>query len=101
MNATNLNPTPPAEPGPGREPPREAVDAYAIDLKLRRAELRHELQSLGKKSKTYGSELWTDGQHLASSSWDFAKAAATVARVQVADYVQKTLGRKPPEATAS
>jgi hypothetical protein len=105
MNATNINPTAPTEPAPGRQPGpqpgREAVDAHAIDLKLRRAELRRELQSLGEKGKSYGSELWADGQHLASASWDYAKAAATVARAQVGDYVQKTFGRKRPEATAS
>lgn len=100
MTATQSNPNPNLEAARPPQPAPEAVGAEALDLKLRRAELRRELQSLGEKSKSYGSELWSDSQHLASSSWGYAKAAATVARAEVTDRVQKVIGKKPREVQA-
>lgn len=93
---TEPNPTPTSEQTPGAP----EVEAKHIDLRLRRAELEQELDALTKKSKSYGSELWRDGQRLLGSSWDYAKAFVDVKRGEATDWVTKRIGSDRGSAQA-
>lgn len=92
-----MNPETPANPQTDATP----APIEDADLEQRRAELTRELRALSEKSRSYGNELWSDGRHLVGSSLSFAKAAATWARTQVAEYVQKSFGRADREAAQS
>lgn len=83
MSTPNLNPET-AHTTPDMAP---QVEARAIDLKLRRQELKQELESLGKKGREYGTELWSDSRQLLGSTWDYAKAVAN-------DVAQKVTPKK-------
>jgi hypothetical protein len=72
------------------------AETRAVDLDLRRAELKEELNELTRKSRDYGNELYKDGQSLLSHTWDYAKAAWNVGQ----DRVLENVKRRPKTETA-